>query len=92
MYISMSYFCGMVKKGMDHREAYADFRKWLPTQLIWLEIPRGQKQYIYVADRAYDKGTLGIHRVHTILNRYAPGRYEFLVLLREAQDGDSGDK
>ena len=58
-------------------EAWEHFWGEIKTSPEWPEIPREEKQYLYKAAKAAREGRLGERRIISLLNRYAPGRYEF---------------
>ena len=60
-------------------EAWADFWAHIKASPQWGDIPRQDKQYLYKARAAANAGTLGIHRLRMLADKYAPGRYRFQV-------------
>lgn len=61
-------------------EAWADFWKWMrqPEQAAeWAGLTRAEKQYLYKAEIHAKAGRLGFERIHALLTKYAPARYEF---------------
>lgn len=64
---------------MTYLEAYDDFRKWIPTQPAWQTLTKGEKQYIAKADQARRLKRLGVDRIKSMLTKYAPDRYDFMV-------------
>lgn len=70
---------------ITYKEAWIDFFRWIKEQEEWKEMPRKEKQYLYLAEKHRRDGRLGYERVKHILERYAPDRYTFreTVLLNQ---------
>lgn len=62
-------------------EAWADFWVFIKSTESWHTIPRTEKQYLYKAQGAYVAGRLGYDRIKHLLERYAPDRYKFEVVV-----------
>lgn len=69
-------------------EAWDNFWLWLRGQPKWQEISRAEKNELYKAHRARTTGrpyNLGWERIKSLLDKHAPGRYEFreVVILHD---------
>lgn len=61
-------------------EAWRHFYEWVRKQPVWKSMPHGERKRIYDA-QADANGTrgkaLGVRRIRRILEKHAPGKYEF---------------
>lgn len=70
-----------MEKTVDHYAAWVHFYEWVREPEIWSKIDRAGKDKIFKAQRRYKHKTpsdLGYDGVKSILEKYAPGRYDFL--------------
>lgn len=63
-----------------HLKAWTHFYDYIRQSPVWKDIPQNERKRIYDANadakRQRKKG-LGYERAKNILNKYAPGKYEF---------------
>lgn len=76
-----------MEKALTHKEAWADFCRWLDSSKAAGEIARIPKdvQEARYADSGLRPHGLGEKRIKSLLTKYAPDRYEFResVILKE---------
>lgn len=58
-------------------ETWADFWNWFKGCPEWDTTGREEKQYLDKTNREMSAGKCGIRRLQNILDKYAPGRYEY---------------
>jgi hypothetical protein len=80
---SRKYFCPrlplpLMGELLTIKETWKEFWAWLKTQPAWKEMSRAEKQYMDKTNRGVKAGQPMSERVRRILDKYAPGRYEFV--------------
>lgn len=71
----------MDKKGMTHEQAWKDFwdnKRDLPE---WKNKTRAEKAPAYMANASLKVHKLTPSRTETLLRKYAPGRYNFELII-----------
>jgi hypothetical protein len=76
------------EKTLTPVEAWDNFWLWLRGQPKWQDLTREEKNELYKASRARKIGkpyNLGPARIRHLLDKHAPGRYEFreVVIVHE---------
>lgn len=81
-FVNSTTFVSMNEEMLSPAQAWEDFYSWIRSEenkAKWQSITRVEKQYLDKTNRAVMTGNAGTAWVKKALEKYAPGRYKFII-------------